>query len=156
MVRLVRLFLAAALVITGGCTPGAPAAPSSSLQAGATVIHIGLGKFGPTQTQYGVVADYSPNPLIVPRGTVIQFVNDDGFDHTASSLGQGGFPPVGPPASAQNRSGTDLAQAGWSSGNLAGGAVSQTFTASTTGTYFYGCFYHYGLSTPMRGVIVVQ
>ena len=52
------------------------------------------------------------------------------------------------------RSGSDLSQAGWSSGDLGADAYSQPLTASKPGKYYYGCFFHY--NTPMRGLITVQ
>jgi plastocyanin len=120
------------------------------------VIHASLGKYV-TQSQYGLLSSYNPNPLVVSRGTVVQFVNDDNFNHTATSLGTNGFPANGPGGGALTQSGNDLAQANWSTGALVGGAASQTFNASTPGTYYYGCFYHYNQQgAPMRGVIVVQ
>jgi len=140
------------------CTPGAATTPSSlsrSPISGAIIVHVSLLKYGPSPSTFGTVAGYSPNPLTVSVGSIVQFVNDDNFTHTASFVSTTGF-PVGNPLSsaAQTPSGTDLASAGWSSGNILGGAFSQGFTASTAGTYYYGCFYHYG--SPMRGVIVVQ
>lgn len=148
------VFIAA---LTAGCTPGAPALQNNSSAAisGAVIVHVSLLKYTATNSAYGTVAGYSPNPIVVPRGSTVQFVNDDNFTHTASSVGTSGFPPGNPlNASAQSPNGSDLAMAGWSSGNIAGGAFSQGFTASTSGTYYFGCFYHYG--QPMRGVIVVQ
>jgi plastocyanin len=139
-----------------GCTPGAQAAPTTAVQSSSTLIHLGLTKYGPTNTQYGIVSGYSPNPLIVKQGAVIQFVNDDGFRHTASFLSTTAFPKTGPGVAALTPSGSDLATPGWSTGDLIGGAGSQTFKASTKGTYFYGCFHHYPLNPSMRGVIVVQ
>jgi plastocyanin len=146
--------LAAAAV--SGCTPGAPAAPTGSLQAGATQIHMSLFKYGPSKSQYGTLYAYSPNPLVVKQGAIIQFVNDDGFRHTGSYLSTTGFPKLGPGVGALTASGSDIAVPGWSTGDLVGGGASQTFVASTKGTYFYGCFHHYPLNPSMRGVIVVQ
>jgi plastocyanin len=152
----IGLLVTAVLISAAACTPGAPSAPNGSVRSGSVVIHASFGKFI-VQSQYGLLSSYSPNPLVVSRGAVVQFVNDDGFDHTATSLGSSGFPQSGPGVIAQSRSGNDLAQQNWSSGVLTGGAVSQTFTASTPGTYYYGCFFHYGTpGSPMRGVIIVQ
>jgi plastocyanin len=156
MLRRTGFLLTAVLVSSTACTPGAPTAPNGSVRSGSVVIHASFGKFI-VQSQYGLLSSYSPNPLVVSRGAVVQFVNDDNFDHTATSLGTNGFPQSGPGGKAQSRSGNDLAQPDWSSGVLTGGAVSQTFNASTPGTYYYGCFFHYGTpGSPMRGVIVVQ
>jgi len=149
-------FLSACFAVAAfGCTPGATSAPTSAVLSGAVVIHVSLGKYV-VQTQYGQVGGYSKNPLTIARGTVVQFVNDDSFGHTASSVGTTGFPKNGPGAGSLNQSGSDFAQAGWSTGELQGGSVSQAFTAATPGTYFYGCFFHYSSQTPMRGVIIVQ
>lgn len=156
MMQRTSFLLTIALVSAAACTPGAPSAPNGSVRSGAVVIHASFGKFI-VQSQYGLLSSYSPNPLVVSRGTVVQFVNDDNFDHTATGLGTSGFPQSGPGVVAQSRSGNDLAQPNWSSGVLTGGAASQTFNASTPGTYYYGCFFHYGTpGSPMRGVIVVQ
>ena len=149
---LLPVCLAAAAV---SCTPGATSAPASSLLSGSVVIHVSLGKYV-AQSQYGQIGGYSINPLTIARGTVVQFVNDDNFSHTASSVGTNGFPKSGPGAGSLTQSGTDFAQTDWSTGELQGGSASQAFTASTPGTYFYGCFFHYSSQTPMRGVIIVQ
>jgi plastocyanin len=156
MMKTFRALAVALVLSTAACTPGAPGATISSLQAGTMVIHLGLTRYGATHTQYGVVSGYSPNPLTVPVGTVIQFENDDGFGHTATFLSTTAFPPTGPPIAAETPSGNDISQPGWSTGELVGGSVSRTFVASTAGTYYYGCFHHYSLNPPMRGVIIVQ
>jgi len=154
--NMMRALVCACLVAAmAGCTPGATAAPTSQILSGAIVIHVSLGKYvGPSQ--YGKIGGYSKNPLTIARGSVVQFVNDDDFNHTASSVGSSGFPNSGPGAGSLTQSGTDLAQKDWSTGSMQGGSASQAFTANTAGTYFYGCFFHYSSQTPMRGVIVVQ
>jgi plastocyanin len=149
---LVPVCLAAAAV---SCTPGATSAPTTAVLSGAVVIHVSLGKYV-VQSQYGQIGGYSQNPLTIARGTVVQFINDDSFGHTASSVGTAGFPKSGPGAGSLTQSGTDFAQTNWSTGELQGGSASQAFTAATPGTYYYGCFFHYSSQTPMRGVIVVQ
>ncbi|HXW76342.1 MAG TPA: hypothetical protein VEJ20_02940 [Candidatus Eremiobacteraceae bacterium] len=156
MMRGLRLLALALVACASACTPGAPAAVSNSLQAGTIVIHLGLTRYGATNTQYGVVSGYSQNPLTVASGAVIQFENDDDFGHTATFLSTTGFPAEGPPVSAETPSGTDVTQPGWSTGELVGGAISRAFRATTPGVYFYGCFHHYSLNPPMRGVIIVQ
>ncbi len=139
-----------------GCTPGsATSSTGGSIALGAVVVHVSLLNYAPHQTQYGKVAGYSPNPLVVAVGSTVQFLNDDNFSHTASSVGQNGFPPGDPLGNAAlTQSGSDLAQANWSTGSLSGGTASQVFNADVPGTYYFGCFYHY--ATPMRGVIIVQ
>lgn len=118
------------------------------------IVHESLLTFPPTNSAYGQIAGYSPNPITVPKGAVVQFVNDDNFLHTATFVSTTGFTPGPLPLSSTTASGADLATPGWSSGDLKGGAFSQGFTASTSGTYYYGCYHHYG--SPMRGVIIVQ
>ncbi len=146
--------VAAAVV---ACTPGAPPPPSGSNGPfpGAVIIQVSLLKYPPTQSPSGLVAGYNNDDLTIPVGTVVQFHNEDNFTHTASSLGTSGFPQTNPlKEPARSQSGTDLAQSGWSSGDLLANAYSQPLTASQPGTYFYGCFFHY--LTPMRGRIVVR
>ena len=146
----------AAATTLAGCTPGAATATGGSKGAiaNATIIHVSLLTYAPASSVYGQIAGYSPNPITVPRGSIVQFVNDDNFLHTATFVGTTSFPPRPLPASSTIASGSDLATPGWSSGDLQGGAFSQGFTASTSGTFYYGCYHHYG--SPMRGVIVVQ
>ena len=151
-----RLYWAAVLAVAFGsaaCTPGAVSAPTGAgISSKAVIVHVSLLKFAKKSSPYGEVAGYNPNVLTVPHGSTVQFVNDDNFSHTASSVGTNGFPLN--PTLNLNQSGTDLADANWSTGSLQGNATSQIFTTNTPGTYYFGCFYHY--ATPMRGVIVVQ
>ena len=140
---------------TGACTPGAAANPSGSSARipSAVIVHVSLLTYPPVSSAYGTLSGFSPNPLTVPHGAVVQFVNDDNFAHTASSVGMAGFMNGPLSASTQNQSGGDLANANWSSGVLQGAGYSQGLNASTAGTYYYQCFYHYA---QMHGVIVVQ
>lgn len=154
-----RIYWAALLALTFGsvaCTPGAVSAPSGNGISGkAVIVHVSLLKYAKKSSPFGDVAGYSPNVLTVQHGSTVQFVNDDNFSHTASSVGSNGFPTGNPFSnSALTQSGKHLADANWSTGSLQGNTASQTFTANTPGTYYFGCFYHY--NTPMRGVIVVQ
>jgi plastocyanin len=141
---------------SAACTPGAISQPAGAgISGSAIIIHVSLLKFAKKSSPFGEVAGYSPNVLTVQHGSTIQFVNDDNFSHTASSVGSAGFPPGDPFSNlALTQSGKDLADPNWSSGQLQGSAASQTFTTNTPGAYYFGCFYHY--ATPMRGVIVVQ
>jgi plastocyanin len=151
------LVLACLMTMLVACTPGAQSPPggSQALVPGAVVIQVSLIKYQPQQTKYGTVAGYDNDDLTVHVGAVVQFHNQDGFTHTASSVGTNGFPSGSPLTDkARTQAGSDLAQADWSSGDLGPDAYSQPFKASTPGTYFYGCFFHY--NTPMRGVITVQ
>jgi len=151
------LVLACLTAMLVACTPGAPSPPggSQALVPGAVVIQVSLIKYQPQETQFGTVAGYDNANLTVHVGAVIQFHNQDSFTHTASSVGTNGFPSGSPLTDkARTQSGSDLSQTDWSSGDLQPDAYSQPFHATTPGTYFYGCFFHY--NTPMRGVITVQ
>jgi plastocyanin len=150
-----RIYWATVLLLVFGsaaCTPGAVSPPSIGISGSAVIVHVSLQKYGKKSSQYGEVAGYSPNVLTVQHGATVQFINDDTFLHTASSVGSNGFPLN--PVINSHQSGKDIADANWSSGELTGGSASQTFTANTPGTYYFGCFFHYAI--PMRGVIVVQ
>ncbi|MDQ2817979.1 MAG: hypothetical protein M3T49_07195 [Candidatus Eremiobacteraeota bacterium] len=138
------------------CTPNAPSGSGQLLgmTAGASVVEVSLLQFAPSQTPYGTVGGYSPNVLIVPVGAIIQFHNRDSFSHTATLVSTTGFTAAGISSAALSRAGTDISAPQWSTGQLNGSAYSQPLLASRPGTYFYGCFYHYG--SPMRGVIIVQ
>jgi plastocyanin len=144
-----------ACAVLWACTPGAATNPNGGTGqiSNAVIVHVSLLKYPPVSSQYGMLAGYSPNPLTVQHGAVVQFVNDDNFSHTASFVGTSGF--VGGPlnSSALGAGGVDLATAGWSTGALQGGGFSQGLSASTAGTYYFQCFYHY---TQMHGVIIVQ
>ena len=149
--------LAAVLsVAISGCTPGAAtlAGLNQSASSNATVIHASLINFGPSSSPFGIVQSYSPAIITVAMGTMIQFHNDDNFNHTASDLGTAGFPVTDPlTTTAETQSGTDISQPGWSTGVLPGNAFSKPLGTSKIGTYFYGCFFHY---PHMQGVIIVQ
>jgi plastocyanin len=147
--------LALAIAIAG-CTPGAVAPPSNGGQvASAVTVKVSLINYPDMGSPYGMIGGYSPALVVVARGTVIQFQNQDGFNHTASSVAGSSFPGGAPiPFSAQTPSGTDVRQAGWSTGTLTSGAFSRPFATSTVGQYLFGCYFHY--PSGMRGVIVVQ
>lgn len=149
--------VAACLVATlVACTPGAPSPPQGAqgLVPGAVVVQVSLIKYQPQQTPLGEVAGYDNADLTVHVGAVIQFHNQDTFSHTASSVGTSGFPSNPHLANALTPSGSDLSQPNWSSGELQPNGYSQPFHATTPGTYYYGCYFHY--NTPMRGWITVQ
>jgi plastocyanin len=137
-----------------GCTPGAQVAPNShAAAASAILIGMSLVRYGAESTPFGTVQAYNPAFVTVPLGSTIQFHNDDGFNHTATMIG-GSFPSSNTfQLSALNASGTTLAAAGWSTGDLLPNGFSQTLSASSPGTYRYGCYHHYPV---MRGVIIVQ
>jgi plastocyanin len=150
------LFAVCAVAVLASCTPGAPPPPAGSgAVPGAVIINVSLLTYAPKPSVNGIVAGYNSDALTVPVGTVIQFHNQDSFTHTGSFLGTNGFPSGNPLKNqARTRSGTDLSQAGWSTGDLSPNAYSQPLTASRAGTYYYGCFFHY--PTPMRGWITVR
>jgi plastocyanin len=81
-------------------------------------------------------------------------VNVDSFAHTSSSFDGTAFPAGSPLGGGALNTFGDRLSTGWTSGNLAAGASSQSLLADKAGTYLYGCFYHYG--APMRGAILVR
>ena len=148
---LLSLLLFASLA---GCTNGAPPAGSASAVGATTTIDVSLTSAAAAPTAYGSGGGYAPLVTTVALGTTVRFLNTDSFAHTASSVGGTTFPAASPlTGAAQNSSGATLS-GGWTSGTLAAGTASQTLLADKTGTYLYGCFFHYG--APMRGAIVVQ
>jgi plastocyanin len=137
-----------------GCTAGAPPGSGSGTSAGTTTINVSLSASTQSSTPFGSSIGYSPPVTTVSVGTMLQFVNRDTFAHTASSVTGTTFPAdPGFTSSTLNPSGSRLST-GWTSGNLAAGAVSPPVLADLPGTYLYGCFYHY--SGGMHGAIVVQ
>ena len=138
-----------------GCTPGAPSAPTIAKQAPSSVV-VGesIIKYGQMSSSFGMVGGFNPTLVVVAHGTMIQFHNEDSFNHTATGIPGAAFPGGNPiPSSALSPSGSDVSQASWSSGVLTGGSFSQSFSTSATGQYLFGCFYHY---PTMRGVVIVQ
>ncbi len=109
----------------------------------------------PTQLPQGSAAGYAPAETMVPVGSFVQFVNSDGFAHTATAIpGASTFPAASPFAvNAQTQSGSTISGS-WSSGTLQAGQSSQLIQIDAPGTYLFGCFFHYG--GPMRGAIVAQ
>ncbi len=149
--RVVSLLLFSALV---GCTPGAPPAGSGSAAAAATTIDVSLTSSSVAATAYGSAGGFAPAVTTIALGTSVRFVNVDSFSHTSTSISAATFPAASPfGGAALNESGSTLS-GGWSSGTLGAGTASQPLLADKTGTYLYGCFFHY--SAPMRGAIVVK
>jgi plastocyanin len=137
-----------------GCTPGAPPAGTASAGVAATTIDVSLTSSTTVTTAFGSSGGFTPPITTVALGTTLRFVNLDSFGHTASSFGGTTFPAASPLGnSAQFASGATLS-GGWSSGTLGAGNASPVLLADKTGTYLYGCFFHYG--SPMRGAIVVK
>lgn len=148
------------LAVLAACTPGgmtgSPAAAGLPPGSQVTKIDINLTLHSaPTQLPQGASAGYAPPLTTVSVGSFVQFVNSDGFAHTATSIpGAAAFPASSPfAASAQSQTGGAVSAA-WSSGTLQAGQSSQLIRVDTPGTYLFGCFFHYG--APMRGAIVAH
>lgn len=154
-------YSAAALVLLlAACTPGGMLGSQGGASGtpGAQIAKIDVNltlHSSTTQLAQGSAAGYSPAQTTVPVGSFVQFVNSDGFAHTATAIpGSGSFPASSPfGVSAQTQSGATISGS-WSSGTLQAGASSQLIRIDAPGTYLYGCFFHYG--APMRGAIVAQ
>lgn len=144
----------AALLALAGCTPGASAPPARGGMAATTTIDVNLTLHQSSASAFGTLAGYAPAVTNVTLGSSIRFINSDSFAHTASSIAGSTFPAGSPfSTAAQSQSGTMISQP-FSSGTLPAGASSQTILIDAAGTYFYGCFFHYG--SPMRGTIVAR
>lgn len=140
-----KMLLLVVVLAAAACTPGGTSASGGGSGSAMTIdVNLTLHADG-----------YLPDTLTVPVGTNIRFVNSDGFAHTATLIPGATVFPSGSPfnASAQTRSGSAISQP-WSTGTLQAGAASQTINVDATGTYLFGCFFHYG--APMRGTIVAQ
>lgn len=144
-------------ILAAGCTPGGlPPSGSGGTSATTLVIDANLTNFGPGSTPAGNGGGYSRLVTTVNVGATIQFLNTDGFAHTATSVpdNPSTFPSGFPFSSAALQQSGHLLSQGWSSGDMQAGVSSQILLADKTGTYLFGCFHHYG--APMRGVIIVQ
>lgn len=143
-----------ALSLLASCTSGAPGAPTSNSVANGVLVGESLIKYSQTSSKFGTIGGFNPAIIVVAHGTTVQFHNEDSFNHTASGIAASAFPSGNPiQSTALSQSGTDVSQAGWSSGALEPNAFSQPLQTSQTGTFLFGCFYHYPI---MRGVIIVQ
>jgi plastocyanin len=115
-------------------SPGVTPSPSVSPGAGATpaaaVTPAGVTVQIPANAAGQGAAAFGQNPLVVPVGTTVTWVNNDSVPHTATS---------------------DTGV--WDSGTLAPGQ-SFSFTFNTPGTFSYFCMIHGRQS--MSGVIQVQ
>ncbi len=136
------------------CTNGGVLTPPGG-GTSAQAIDVNLTLNPSSQTSAGTSGGYAPAVTNVSVGTMVRFVNSDGFAHTATAISAATTFPAGSPfsASAQAQSGHSLSQ-NWSTGTLAAGASSQTLLVDKAGTYLFGCFFHYG--APMRAVIVAH
>ena len=148
-----RLTSALALAFLTSCTNGGT--PVSTGGSGGITITVNLTLNQPQPTPYGLSAGYAPPVTTVAVGSLIRFTNTDSFTHTATLIPNVTKFPNGSPftAKALQQTGNNLS-GGFTSGALNAGTSSQTITADRAGTYFFGCFFHYGAG--MRGVIVAQ
>ncbi|MGD0051121.1 MAG: hypothetical protein ABSD03_04770 [Vulcanimicrobiaceae bacterium] len=150
-----RVLSLSLLVALGGCTAGATASGTvgAAATAATTTIDISLTDSVVVPTAYGTSGGFTPAVATVVLGSSIRFVNTDSFAHTSTSMNATSFPAASPfSAAALTQSGSTLS-GGWSAGALAAGTASQPILADKSGTYLYGCFFHYG--APMRAAIVV-
>lgn len=151
--RLAAIFSLACLGLAA-CTPAAIGPAGNSNGAAALTIDVNLTTHLAVSSPLGMLQGYAPETTTVAVGTLIRFVNSDGFAHTATSISGTTFPASTPfTLAAFTPSGSQLSGS-WSSGDLAASAGSPTFIADRPGTYLFGCAHHYG--APMRGEIVVQ
>ena len=146
---MIRILLVCAAALIAGCTPGGVYGSGSSNTPSAPQV---------TKIDVNLTLDpggYSPVPAQVAVGSFVQFVNSDGFAHTATVIpGATGFPASSPfNVTAQQQSGSTVSGS-WSSGTLQAGQSSQLISIDAAGTYYFGCFFHYG--APMRGTIVAH
>jgi plastocyanin len=149
--------------MTRGAIAAAAAALSLVLSAGTSsvaasspvVITLSLDRFSKvTHLDAGDSVGVSPAAVHVHVGDTIVFVNGDRVaHHTATGLPSTRFSEPRWTQAALTQSGT-IGSPGWSTGELVPGARSTPMAASATGTYLYGCFFHY--SAGMRGEIVVE
>lgn len=153
------LFAGAAAALLASCTPNGIGDSSGSGGGGGGgtnhVVDVNLTLNPIVQTPYGESGGMSPAITTVKVGDTIDFVNSDGFAHTATSIPNATTFPAGSPfkQGALTQSGATLS-GGWSSGAMQAGSGSQTVQADKPGTYLFGCYFHYG--APMRGAIVAQ
>jgi plastocyanin len=106
----------------GYSSPSSPSTAPTTAPAGSTSVTIAGGASTQTTTAFG------QNPLTIPVGTTISWVNDDSVAHTSSG---------------------DANQ--WSSGNIAPGGRFN-FTFASAGRFTYHCQIH----PNMVGTIIVQ
>lgn len=151
---------AALVLLLAACTPGGTLGSSGSggTPGGAQITKIDVNltlHSAPTQLPQGSSAGYAPPQTTVAVGSFVQFVNSDGFAHTATAIPAASAFPASSPfgVSAQTQTGSAISGS-WSSGTLQAGQSSQLIQIDAPGTYLFGCFFHYG--APMRGAIVAQ
>jgi plastocyanin len=120
--RVPRLFLLAALVAACAACSSNNSSPMPTSPSSSSTVSIVSGAAILTTTAY------SPNPVVVARGTTVMWMNNDNTTHTST---------------ADN--------GGWSSGAIAPGGTFST-TMQTAGTFTYHCSIHPG----MVGTVTVQ
>ena len=103
-------------------SPSAPSNGPTAAPAGSTTVDIRSGASNQTTTAFG------QNPLTIPAGTTISWLNDDNTTHTSVAEGNQ-----------------------WSSGNIPPGGR-YNFTFASAGRFAYHCQIH----PNMVGTIVVQ
>src|SRR5262245_59022418 len=123
-IRAVSIFiLATCITACGGYnSPSSPSSNPTPAPVGSTTVNIASGASTQTTTAFG------QNPLTIPVGTTISWLNGDNTAHTAAADGSQ-----------------------WSSGNIAPGGRFN-FTFASTGRFTYRCQIH----PNMVGTIVVQ
>jgi plastocyanin len=159
----IRAAILAAALTVSACTPNGISVSGGGGGGGGGVNHdidVNLTLNQPVQTPYGLSGGMKPPVTDVVVGDTVTFNNSDGFAHTSTSITPGQsnnetkFPNGSPfTQKALNQTGSTLS-GGWTSGAMQAGSSSQVVKADKTGTYLFGCYFHYG--APMRGAIVVH
>lgn len=149
----------------GGGGGGGTQSCATSPLSGPITVTAALGISSCNDTTAGVVLGFSDSGakaqvIVVHTNQNIKFHNGEGFPHSADLLGtfasQSSWPGSYSGAPAASAGGTAISASGFSTGALAGGADSATYTTgSATGMYMIGCRFHYN-SNGMRTLIVVQ
>jgi plastocyanin len=124
------------------------------------IIYVGFGHAALKSSKYGPVAFYAPTTgktavISVKANSKVEFENDDTTRHTASGLGDSGFPASFDNTSGINQVGKTInSSKTWDTGSLAPNEKSIAFTVGPKGVYYFGCYYHYHVTPAMRNVIV--
>jgi len=164
-----RALTLVALAACTACTPGSFAAPNGGAPgpapsgASSVTIDANVNSDPGGTVSAGGAAGYNPLTTTVSVGSLIRFTNSDstGFNHTATSIPGTSFPssyPTNFGAGALTYNGTATApptlSGGFTTGDLSPGSTSGPILADKSGTYIFGCFFHY--LHPMRAEIVVK
>ena len=153
---------------TPSVSPTPVPSPTSSASAQPQMIYMNLSLNPVNDPTFGYILAYTntstdTNSAVATlvHGSQIVFFNSDSgrTPHSASGLGQSGFPASFTNAAGSMPSGTTIDSTDastWSTGRVNGaGGVSAAFTLGAPGNYYYGCVYHYA-SNQMEDVIVSQ